>query len=397
MKILIADKLSDQAVSDLGALGAEVVMQPDLTADDLPNAVGDAEVLVVRSTKVTTATIEAAPRLSLIIRAGAGVNTIDVEKASAEGVYVTNCPGKNCDAVAELAIGLMIAADRRIVDAAATLRAGKWQKKKFQKSRGLLGRTFGVIGLGKIGLATARRAAALGMAVIATSRSLTPEKAEELGFEYAATPEQLAAKADVVSVHLAATPETKHLVNAKFLAAMKDGAIFINASRGEIVDSAALAAAIESKNLRVGLDVYENEPTTGEADFGQTELAGKIACTPHIGASTDQAAEAIAAEVVRIVRLYQETGTPPNAVNVRKSSDEGFNLIVRHFNRVGVLAGVLDRLRNEDINIEEVQNTIFQTGQAACCTLVLDNRPADSVVAELARNSDIIDIELKEK
>ncbi len=395
MKILIADKLSEQAVSDLKALGADVTMSPDLSADDLPAAIGDAAVLVVRSTKVTAATIDAATHLSLIIRAGAGVNTIDVAHASSHGLYVTNCPGKNCDAVAELAIGLLIAADRQIVQASCALRGGKWRKKKFSKAGGLLGRTLGVVGLGKIGLAAARRATGLGMEVVAWSRSLTPEKADRLGLGYAASPEELAGLADAITVHLAATDETKHCLGKNFFDKMKDGAIFVNTSRGEVVDTAALSEAIESKNLRVGLDVYENEPTGGEADFDQTALAELISCTPHIGASTDQAAEAIAAEVVRIVRIYQQTGTPPNAVNVRPPAETGFNLVVRHYNRVGVLAGVLDKLRAQSVNVEEVQNTIFQSQQAACCTLVLDQQPSQAVLAELAKNSDILEIELK--
>lgn len=379
MKVLIADKLADVTVDQLKALGAVVTMNPDLKAEDLPNALGDSEVLVVRSTKVTRAAIEAAPSLSLIIRAGAGVNTIDLACASSFGIHVTNCPGKNTAAVAELAIGLLLAADRRIVNATSDLRAGKWRKKEYGKAHGLKGRVLGIIGLGSIGKAVVKRAQGLDMHVVAWSRSLTAEKAEFLGIEYLDSPQKVAEKADAISVHLAATADTKHFINKDFLSRMKDGAILINSSRGEVVDTAALKAAINEKGLRVGLDVYENEPTGGEAAFEDLELAAAVTCSPHIGASTDQASEAVAAEVVSIVKSYRDTGTPSNVVNLQKQSPAVNNLVVRHFNKVGVLAGVLDELRGANINIEEMQNIIFEGGQAASCTLKLD----DSVPADL--------------
>ena len=209
MKVLIADKLSDNAVTKLKALGAKVTMIPDLGADDLPKAIKTNEILVVRSTKVNEATMEAGSSLGLIIRAGAGVNTIDLDAASKRGIHVTNCPGKNTDAVAELAIGLMIAADRQIVDASTDLRNGKWRKKVYGKAAGLKGRTLGILGLGSIGKAVAKRAIGLEMEVQAWSRSLTPEAADELGIGYCKTPAALVASSDVISIHAAATAETK--------------------------------------------------------------------------------------------------------------------------------------------------------------------------------------------
>ena len=243
MKVLIADKLSEKTVSALKALGAEVTVNADLTAEQLPQGIGDSEILIVRSKKVNAATINAATALSLIIRAGAGVNTIDLKAASARGIHVANCPGKNTDAVAELAIGLLIAADRRIVAATNDLRAGKWNKKEYGKARGLKDRTLGIIGLGSIGKAVAKRAQGLEMKVIAWSRSLTPEKAKELGIGYCSSPQQVAEQADAVSVHIAAKSDTEHMIGKEFLSKMKDGAILINAARGEVVDTAALKEA----------------------------------------------------------------------------------------------------------------------------------------------------------
>jgi len=395
MKVLIADKLSAVAVSELESLGCEVTINADLSADSLPEAIGDAEVLVVRSTKVTADTINAATNLSLIIRAGAGVNTIDLATASSQGVHVANTPGKNTDAVAELAIGHLIAADRRIVAANRDMAEGKWKKKEYGNSRGLKGRTLGVIGLGAIGKAVAKRGIGLDMNVIGWSRSLTRETAESLGIGYCSGPDEVAEKADAVSLHIAAKPETAGMVNADFFAKMKDGAILVNCARGEVVDTAALKDAIKSKGIRAGLDVFENEPTGGVADFNDTELAEIAACTPHIGASTDQAAEAVASEVVHIVNSFMTTGTPANGVNTQDKSAATVNLVVRHYNRVGVLATVLNEIRNAEINIEEMENMIFAGGKAASCTLKLDGEPKEGTLDKIRADENVIAATIK--
>ncbi len=216
MNILIADKLSPDTAARLEALGARVTVQPGLSAEALPAALAETHILVVRSTQVTADAFAAAPQLALVIRAGAGVNTIDVAAASERGVYVANCPGKNTAAVAELAIGLLIAADRGIVDASVALRSGKWRKKHFGAARGLKGRTLGILGYGAIGRAVAQRAQGLEMKALAWSRSLTAERAEAEGVEYAAAPAELAARSDAVSVHVALTDGTRHLIGAEF-------------------------------------------------------------------------------------------------------------------------------------------------------------------------------------
>lgn len=394
MKILIADKVEAELIEKLEKMGAEVVFNPDLKAEDLPEAIGESVILVVRSTKVTADTINNATHLGLIIRAGAGVNTIDLSAASKRGTYVANCPGMNTDAVAELAIGLLIAADRGIADATQALRAGKWQKKKFGKGKGLKGRTLGIVGLGKIGLAVAQRAEGLEMEVVAWSRSLKPEIAEELGIHFAESPIDVAKQADAVSIHMASNADTKKMIGKEFFDAMKNEAVMINTSRGEVVDEEALTEAIETKGIRAGLDVFDPEPSGGEAPFDKTELASKVVCTPHIGASTDQAANAILNSVLEIVTAYKENGQPPakNVVNLRKESMAKINLTVRHYNRVGVLAKVLESLRDEGINIEEMQNSIFEGNDAACCSLALDKEPGPAVLEKLSQNQDIIEV-----
>ncbi len=395
MKVLIADKLSSAAVSSLEKLGVDVEVRAELTAESLPEAVDGVGILVVRSTKVTAATIEAARELSLIIRAGAGFDTIDLAAACARGIYVANCPGKNTLAVAELAVGLMIAADRRIADATASMREGKWMKKEYGNARGLAGRTLGIMGYGAIGRAVAQRARALDMKIITWSPlDLTPEQAESQGVGWCDTPEELAARADAITIHMASTPETKHVIGAKFLAAMKLGAILINTSRGPLVDTDALRKAIKEKNLRVGLDVFEGEPAAADKVFADKELAAMVTCTPHIGASTDQAAEAIAAETVRIVDVFLKTGNPPGTVNIRPCPAAPCRLVARHLNRVGVLAGVLDGLRDEGINIEEIEDTIFDGAAAGCCSMLLDKKPSDKFIENLRGNPNMLSVML---
>src|SRR5205823_1448092 len=305
----IADKFEQSGRDGLQAIGCEISFQPDLKDDALVSAIIDhqPDVLVVRGTKVTEPMLAAGP-LKLIVRAGAGYNTIDVAAASRRGIYVSNCPGKNSIAVAELAFALTLALDRRIADNVIALRQGQWNKKEFSKARGLYGRTLGLIGTGKIGQEMIPRAHAFGMSVVAWSRSLTSERAAALGVERLDTPQAVARVADIVSVHLALKPETRSLVGADIFNSMKEGAIFINTSRGEVVDQSALVQAIRTRGLRAGLDVFAAEPTSATGDFTD-EIAREpnLYGTHHIGASTDQAQEAIAAETVRIVQSFKET------------------------------------------------------------------------------------------
>src|SRR5947209_14792899 len=221
MKVLVADKFEQSGRDGLQAIGCEISFQPDLKDEVLRNAIAkeQPDVLVVRSTRVNEAMLSAGP-LKLVVRAGAGYNTIDVAAASRRGIYVSNCPGKNSIAVAELAFALILALDRRVVDNVIALRRGEWNKKEFSKARGLYGRTLGLIGVGQIGSEMIPRAHAFGMNVVAWSRSLTPERASSLGVERLDTPQAVARIADVVSVHLALKPETRSLVGADIFNSM---------------------------------------------------------------------------------------------------------------------------------------------------------------------------------
>jgi D-3-phosphoglycerate dehydrogenase len=397
MKVLIADKMAEAVCPSLRTMGCSVFQDVSLSGDALTQALisHDPAILVVRSTRVTAEHFNAARSLSVVVRAGAGVNTIAIDAASARGVYVANCPGKNAAAVAELALGHILNADRRIADNVAALRAGSWKKGIFAKgTRGLKGRTLGLIGMGNIGAEVARRAAAFDMHVVAWDISLTPERARLLGIEQADSAVAVAKVADVLSVHVALNAHTKGLISAEVLGAMRPGAIFINTSRGPVVDETALAAAIQSKGIKAGLDVFCDEPGA-DVDWS-TPLAALegVYATHHIGASTEQASEAVGDEVVRIVSAWKNTGAVPNCVNVARTRHATHLLVVRHRDEVGVLAQVLTALRAGDINVQEMQNIVFQGGQSACAHIQVNAAPAESLVLELESNEAIFAVDV---
>ena len=399
MKVLIADKFEKSGLDGLKAAGCEVVYQPELKDDALTAAIRDtaADVLVVRGTTVTAPMLEAGS-LSLVVRAGAGYNTIDVATASRRGIYVSNCPGKNAIAVAELAFALLLALDRRVPDNVADLRGGRWNKKEYSKARGLYGRTLGLLGYGNIGQEMAKRAHAFGMPIVVWSRRFATGKDdvanEPIPLTLAKSPEEVAEKSDVLSVHLALTAETRGLVNAAVLGKLRPGSYFLNTARAEVVDQAALEQAVRDRDLRVGLDVFANEPkdATGAFTDTMTSLAG-VYGTHHIGASTDQAQDAIAAETVRIISCYKDSGKVPNVVNLAKKTPATHMLVVRHVDRPGVLAHVFDRLRSNAINVQETENVIFEGAQAAVARINLDGQPPDGLLREIySGNSDILDL-----
>ncbi|HEX2462325.1 MAG TPA: 3-phosphoglycerate dehydrogenase family protein [Vicinamibacterales bacterium] len=413
MKVLVADKFEKSGIDGLKNAGCQVLYEPELKDDGLTEAIrsSGADVLVVRSTRVTTPMLDAG-RLSLIVRAGAGYNTIDVAGASKRGIYVSNCPGKNAIAVAELAFALILSLDRRVPDNVAELRAGKWNKKEYSKARGLYGRTLGLLGVGSIGQEMIRRAAGFGLGVVVWSRRfageqrpMTDQEARQLGvegalrqirIELAPTPAEVAARVDILSVHLALAPDTTGIVNADLLRRLQPGAFFINTARGEVVDHQALAAAVRAKGLRVGLDVYATEPTsaTGELKDDLLNLPN-VYGTHHIGASTDQAQEAIAAETVRIIRSYRDTGHVPNVVNLARRTPATHMLVVRHRDRPGVLAHVFDHLREADLNVQETENIVFEGAEAAVARINLDGPPASSLCDRIkSGNEDVLDLQV---
>jgi D-3-phosphoglycerate dehydrogenase / 2-oxoglutarate reductase len=415
MNVLIADKFEQEGLDALRALRLEVTYQPDLKDAALAEALSStrADILVVRSTKVTDAILEAG-QLSLVVRAGAGYDTIDVKSASRRGIYVSNCPGKNAVAVAELTFGLILALDRRIPDNVAELRAGRWNKKEFSKAQGLHGRTLGILGFGSIGQEVARRAQAFGMNLALWSEigvqvgrdglpadlpqmvRLRPSTADAVDSAVTVyeSPKAVAATCDILSVHLALNEKTRGLVGAAVFDRMKPGAYFVNTARAEIVDYKALELAVREKGLRVALDVYSKEPAMPSGDFvdALVGLPG-VYGTHHIGASTEQAQQAIADETVRIIQTYVRTGRVPNVVNLSRKTPATHVLVTRHQDRPGVLAHVFECLREAGINVEETENIIFADAEAAVARIsIIGEPPAEVVAAIKTGNPHVLDV-----
>lgn len=395
MRVLIADKLPPFVIARLEAVGCQVHMDPELAGAPLVDALRaeDPEVLVVRSTKVEAAHFEVARSLALVIRAGAGVNTIDLAAASRRGVFVSNCPGKNAVAVAELTIGHLINLDRRISDNVAALRSGKWDKKGLGKARGLFGRTLAVLGAGQVGREVITRARAFGMQVRVWDKAFTDEDAQALGVLRCETALEACHGAHAMTVHLPLNPQTRGLVSTELLTALQPGAYVVNTARGGVVDETALREAIKTHALRAGLDVYEHEPSGGAGAFDDP-LAQDLSIygTHHVGASTDQASDSVASETARIVEQYKKTGRPPNCVNIADHSPATHLLVVRHADRVGVLAGILDALRAADTNVQEMENIVFSGAEAACARIHCDSAPNADALAEMAAGDAIYSV-----
>lgn len=396
MRVLAADRLSESSLDEMRTLGVEVIYEPDLDGEELVNCLDGVNVLIVRGTVVNKQAIDAGKALNLIIRAGAGVSNIDVSTASERGIYVANCPGKNASAVAELTLTLIGCLDRRVPDGIASLRAGKWEKHEFARAVGLNGRSIGILGTGHVGRAVIKLSQAYGMGVFAWGRSLSASRAAELGVTRVSSPEELARSVDIFSVHLELGDRTRGIVDRKVIEALRDRAMFVNTARSELVDYDALLEWIPKKGLRVGLDVLPGEPDSREGVYSHPILkSGLVYATPHIGASTDQAQIAIANETVRILRGFLTQGEVPNVVNISATSWARYQLVVRHVDKVGALANVLAVLKRHGINVQELDNTVFEGGRAACAKIRLASRPSDSSLQEImAFDGEVLHVDL---
>ena len=389
LKVLIADKFPEKYIQQMKDLDLEVIYQPKLGEKDLPLAAKDVDILVVRSTVVNEETILSSEKLNLIIRAGSGVNNIAISAANRKGVYVTNCPGMNAVAVAELTIGLMIALDRFIPENVIDFRNGIWNKDKYSKGLGLKGKTLGVIGVGNIGKEVAKRALAFDMNVY--GKDIT--RIEGVQIKDFSEMDQLLPLCDIVSIHLPATPQTKGLFNKQMFSSMKDGAYLINTSRHDIIVEEDLLEAIKEKNLRVAVDVFKGEPE-GKSGEVKSILQNNpnIYVTHHIGASTEQAQDAVAQETINIIKHFVHSGVIDHWVNRAKITDAKYQLVVKHYDKPGVLASVLDVIRAGNINIEEIENIIFEGGIAACCTMKLQTAATAEMLKSIKENPNVISV-----
>lgn len=389
IKLLIADKFPDKYINELKSLDLEVLYEPKYGEKDLPSAAKDVDILVVRSTIVNEETINNSEKLNLIIRAGSGVNNINISAANKKGIYVANCPGMNAVAVAELAVGLMISLDRFIPDNINDFNKGVWNKDKYSKGKGLKGKTLGLIGVGNIGKEVAKRALAFEMNVY--GKDIT--RIEGVQIKDFSEMDQLLPLCDVVSIHLPATPQTKGLFNKQMFSYMKEGAYLINTSRQDIIVEDDLLEAIKEKNIRYACDVFKGEPE-GKSGEVSSKLQNNpnIYVTHHIGASTQQAQDAVAEETIRIIKHFVHSGVIEHWVNRAKITDAHYQLVVKHYDKPGVLAAVLDVIRQGNINVEEIENIIFEGGIAACCTMKLKSAVTAEMIKTMRDNPNVISV-----
>ncbi len=395
MHILFADNIDESLLGPLTQAGHTLTVDGSISADDLPSRIAGADVVVVRSTKVTAAAFAAADTLSMVVRAGAGTDNIDKSAASANGVYVCNVPGRNAIAVAELTLGLMLAIDRNIADQTADLRNEAWNKSRYTKADGIAGKTMAIVGLGEIGLAVAERAKAFGMTVTAVRKDNRSDKAlgriRSIGIRLVEDQAELLAGADVVSIHVPKNAGTIGMVNAEFLAQLRDDAIVLNTSRGEVVDEAALIEAMDTRGIRAGLDVFNNEPSGGKSDF-VSALAkhASVVGTHHVGASTTQSQTSVAQGTVEVIDGYTK-GNVVNCVNMTDEPTGDARLVVRHADKVGVLAQIFAILRSEGINVQQVENQVFSGGNAAAvASIQVSQRPEAGTLAKLSDIDEVI-------
>ncbi len=396
MRILCADAIAADYLEPLRSNGHQVEVEPDLAADTLPARVAEFEpdVLVVRSTKVTEAALCASSQLGLVVRAGAGTDNVDKAVASARGIYVCNVPGQNAIAVAELAMGLLLAIDRHIPAGMADFASGTWNKGRYSKADGIYGKSLGIIGLGEIGFALAERARAFGMNVGALRKPDRSAQAQarirSIGITLFDTNEELLAASDVVSLHVPKSADTEGLVDAEFLSHMPDGAILLNTARGEVVDEAALFEAMNERGLRAGLDVWPGEPS-GKTGEWTSSLAThpNVVGSHHIGASTAQAQAAVATGTVEVIESYAK-GKVVNCVNMATEPSAGAVLVVRHLDKVGVLAKVFETLRRAGLNVQQMDNQLFSGAAAAVASIHLEFGPPEDVVAAIALDDDVL-------
>jgi D-3-phosphoglycerate dehydrogenase/(S)-sulfolactate dehydrogenase len=312
-RVLVSDDLSQEAVQILKRSGLEVDVKVGLKPDELEAIIGQYDGLAVRSaTKVNAKVLEKATRLKVVGRAGVGVDNVDLDAATRRGIVVMNTPGGSSTTVAELALALVLSLSRHVAAATASVKSGKWEKKKFQGHE-LSGKTLGVVGIGNIGSVLVDRALALKMRVLAFDPFISADAAQKLGVELVDL-NALWAQSDVISLHVPLTEQTRNLVNAGVLAKVKKGAILVNCARGGIVDEKALAEALASGHLGgAAMDVFEKEPPPADHPLFKFD---NFVCTPHIGASTEEAQSAVAIAIAEQLVAFLKDGVVKNAVNV---------------------------------------------------------------------------------
>ncbi len=395
MHILLADRFPQEFLPEIEKLGYQCHLHPQLREESLREALPGMQVLLVRSTGVSDHILEGATDLGWIIRAGAGYNTIDCEAAARRAIWVSNVPGRNSIAVAELTMGLILALDRRIPDNVIAIRRQEWRKKEFSQARGLLGKTLGIVGMGRIGIEVARRAHGFGLRLLAVEKTRSLEmrdQMDELGVTSVSRLEDLFTASDIVSLHVPATPATAGLVSADLLSRMKPGSFLINTARSTLVDEPALLAALDHQDLWVGMDVFSDEPSSA-SDTWDSPLTKhpRVYTTHHIGASTRQAQDAIASEVVHMLADYAR-GQVRNVVNLGAAPPIGTFLTIRHSDQVGVLSAVLTAIRSLGLNVQNMSNQVFAGAGSAVALIQVQGDTPNRLISDLRQLPHIIGV-----
>lgn len=396
MQILCADSIDATLLQPLVDSGHEVFLEPDLAEETLAGrlAGNPIDVLVVRSTRVNADALAAGVNLGLVVRAGAGTDNVDKLAASALGIYVSNVPGKNAIAVAELTMGLLLAIDRHIAMGASDLSSGVWNKGLYSKADGIFGKQLAILGLGDIGFAVADRAVAFGMSVTALRKPGRSDAAQarirSAGIRLVDTMDELLGEADVVSLHVPGSDDTNRMCSAEFFVQMKDGAVLLNTSRGDVIDPDALIDAMDNRGIRAGLDVWPDEPANSTGEWtSPLSTHPNVVGSHHIGASTIQAQMAVAKGTIDVIRAYCD-GSVVNAVNMETDRLGSIVLTVRHLDKVGVLAKVLQTIRAAKLNVLQMENQLFSGGVAAVATINLVSLPSDEFLEAIASDDDVL-------
>ena len=397
MKILVGCSLPKSALHELRSLGTDVIYEPELTAERLEKLIGDMAVLVVCRTRVSPEAIAAGKALQMILRAGTDTTNIAIDDASSQGVFVCNCPYKDAFAVAELTLGLLLALDRRVLHSAAALREGVPEEPAPTAALGLAGRTLGMMGFGPVEQEIAKRAQAFDMKLLAWSAALTPELAAERSIEFCAWPRELARQSDMVTIYAPPQRADELLIDAEFLRSMRPGAYIVYVGHPAALDQEALAEVAKERKLRVAYDI--SAPQLPGSDTGRfksrLQAIPEVIGTYRLADRTQQAYEATADEVVRVIREFLVAGNILNCVNLLERSPAKWQLLLRLRDVVGVIASIMAHIRDDGINAEEINSRVLLGAQAGWCVIALDERPSSETLDAIRELDGVLHLELR--
>jgi D-3-phosphoglycerate dehydrogenase len=395
MKVLLAAAFPTAQIEALRALGTQVIEAAAAPRPELLRLIADANILVTDRRAINPELIAAGEALQLIVRTGTDVGNIAVEHASAQGIFVCRSPFRDAAAIAELTFGLILALDRGLITHAEFVRNERGIPPRID-AQGLAGRSIGALGFGPVEQDILRRARAFDMRASAWSTSQSAEARSDLEVEFRDSPRDLARSVDIVSVYGFPGMGEDVLVDADFLQNMRDGAYLVHVGHPAIIDEEAVADAVKRKQLRVAMDFYFPDTEEGPARVRQRmrELPGVIV-TKRLGSATFQAQESIAAEIVRVIRHFLVTGEAQNCVNLLDRSNAAWQLAMRLRDTPGVMAAIMEVVRSEGINAEEINTRVFAGSKAAWCMISLAERPSGDAIAAIRKIEGVLHLELR--